>query len=179
MRAMPAWTAYMLSSLLLAWMLEAGPLRAEDDHAANTFKVAGQELSCTDYRGRQVQTYTVAGLGDAGWSEIYFRVPVIKLDPEVLDTLPGKLQIFFFLHECGHHKLGHLVSGSAQAEPEADCWAAQTGRDNHLFEREDVVAFGRYFAASGGSRAGHLPGPQRHAYLLKCFDDTSGTPPVP
>lgn len=153
--------------------LAAAPAAAEEEEGAAHVKVGGQDLSCTDYRGRQVQTYTVAGLGDAGWSEIYFRVPVIKLDPQILDTLPGRLQVFFFLHECGHHKLGHLASGSGQAEPEADCWAVQTGRDQALFQREDVVAFGRYFASSGGSRAGHLPGPERHAYLLKCFDTPS------
>lgn len=162
---------YVLVSCALLVLATGGIASADEDASAGTVKVGGQELSCTDYRGRQVQTYTVAGLGDAGWSEIYFRVPVIKLDPDVLATLPGKLQVFFFLHECGHHKLGHLVSGSAAAETEADCWAVHTGRDGHLFEREDVVAFGRYFASSGGSRAGHLPGPERHAFLLKCFDE--------
>lgn len=153
--------------MLLA--LAAGPASGQESADAG-ITLDGHPMSCTDYRGREVRTYKVAGLGDAGYSEIFFRVPVIKLDPDILDTLPGKLQVFFFLHECAHHKLGHLASGSGEAETEADCWAAKTGRDTNAFKRDDVVAFARYFAASGASRAGHLPGPQRHAFLLACFD---------
>ncbi len=142
-----------------------------DEEGSNVYQLDGRDLSCTDYLGRQVRTYAVAGLGDVGWSEIFFRVPVIKLDPDVLRTLPGKMQVFFFLHECGHHKLGHLLSGSREAEPEADCWAIKTGRDSGFYGRADVEAFRRFFAFSNGSRAGHLPGLERHAFLLNCFDE--------
>lgn len=165
MRAHPVWL--VLSALFTFFACASA--RA-DDEGSNTYTLDGRDLTCTDYLGRQVRTYTVAGLGDAGWSEIFFRVPVIKLDPDVLRTLPGKMQVFFFLHECGHHKLGHLLSGSGEAEPEADCWAIKTGRDSGFYGREDVVAFGRFFAYSNGSRVGHLPGPERHAFLLNCFD---------
>ena len=133
-------------------------------------RVGGQDLTCTDFRGRAVRMYTVAGLGDVGYSELFFRVPVIKLDPDVLATLSDKLQIFFFLHECAHHKLAHLVNISETAELEADCWAIHTGRDRRLLSREDVESFRERIAASLGSRAGHPPGPERHAHMLKCFD---------
>lgn len=168
MRAFPAAIAVAASCMSL---MLPGNAAAGDSEGASSISLGGRELSCTDYRGLPVRTYTVAGLGDAGFSEIFFKIPVIKIDPDVMGTLPGKLQVFFFLHECGHHKLGHLVSGSAQAETEADCWAIHTGRDNHFYDRDDIVAFRQYFEASGGSLAGHLPGPQRHAFLLACYDE--------
>lgn len=158
----------ILSAVLV--LISCAGANAQDQGTAS-YTLDGRNLTCTDYLGRQVRTYTVAGLGDAGWSEIFFRVPVIKLDPDVLRTLPGKMQVFFFLHECGHHKLGHLLSGSGEAEPEADCWAIKTGRDSGFYGRADVMAFERFFALSNGSHLGHLPGPERHAFLLKCFDE--------
>lgn len=165
MRAHPV--SLVLFAVLV--LLASTGARASEE-GSNTYTLDGRDLTCTDYLGRQVRTYAVAGLGDAGWSEIFFRMPVIKLDPDVLRTLPGKMQVFFFLHECGHHKLGHLLSGTGDPEPEADCWAVKTGRDSGFYRREDVVAFGRFFALSNGTRAGHLPGPKRHAFLLNCFD---------
>lgn len=134
-------------------------------------RVGGQDLTCTDFRGRAVRMYTVAGLGDVGYSELFFRVPVIKLDPDVLATLSDKLQIFFFLHECAHHKLAHLVNVSETAELEADCWAIRTGRDMRLLSRDDVAGFRERIAASLGSRSGHPPGPERHARMMTCFED--------
>ena len=169
MRAFRALIALAVSCTALVL---AGEVAAGGTEGSVSVTLGGRELSCTDYRGLPVRTYEVAGLGDAGFSEMFFKVPVIKIDPDVMGTLPGKLQVFFFLHECGHHKLGHLVSGSAQAETEADCWAIHTGRENHFYDRDDIVAFGHYFEASGGSLAGHLPGPQRHAFLLACFDES-------
>lgn len=166
MKARPV--SLFLSALLT--VLACANARA-DDVGSNTYQLDGRDLSCTDYLGRQVRTYTVAGLGDVGWSEIFFKVPVIKLDPDVLRTLPGKMQVFFLLHECGHHKLGHLLSGSGEAEPEADCWAIKTGRDSGFYGRTDVEAFRQFFAYSNGSRVGHLPGPERHTFLLNCFDE--------
>lgn len=172
MTAFRTWIALLVCSAALTLADTPGTWAADEGaDGSSSITLGGQELSCTDYRGRPVRTYTVAGLGDAGFSEIYFRVPVIKIDPDVMGTLPGKLQVFFFLHECAHHTLGHLASGSAAAETEADCWAIHTGRDNAFYGREDIVAFGRYFAASGGSLAGHLPGPKRHAFLLACFNE--------
>lgn len=161
--------AYAALAVLMAFMPWSVPAAAGGDDGAPT-RLGGQDLTCTDFRGRAVRTYQVAGLGDAGRSEIFYRVPVIKLDPDVLATLSDRLQIFFFLHECGHHKLGHLVNGAEEAETEADCWAIKTGRDGNYFNRADVADFRDRLSQSRGSRAGHLPGLERHAQLLSCFD---------
>lgn len=152
-------------------VVSAGAVARAQGPVGASVRIGGHDMACTDFSGRTVQTYLVPGLGDAGFSEIYFRkVPVIKVDPDVMTSLPGKLQMFFFLHECGHHKLGHLVNSAETAEADADCWAIQAGRDAKLFSREDVAAFRPFIERSGASRAGHLPGPQRHALLMTCFD---------
>lgn len=135
-----------------------------------TALVAGVTLGCADFRGRPVQTYETAGLGDVARSELYGRIPVITLDTEVMASLSGKLQIFFYLHECAHHALGHMYAPEPNSENEADCWSIKTGRDQSYFNRADVLAFTNRILASPGSARGHLPGPERMAYLLECFE---------
>ncbi len=132
--------------------------------------VAGVSLGCADFRGRPVQTYETRGLGDVAHSALYGRIPVITLDTEVMATLPGKLQIFFYLHECAHHALGHMFAPQPESENEADCWSIKTGRDQSYFNLADVLAFANRIIASPGSARGHLPGPERMAYLLECFE---------
>lgn len=143
---------------------------ARDDDSS-TMVIAGQPLSCRDVRGATVRTMQVTNLGDVGRAGIVNRVPVIVIDPHIIERLPDKLQIFFFQHECGHHALGHWFGGNSEQEKEADCWAIRLGRDNGTFSRDDVMSFAPFLAGSGGSPFGHLPGPQRSKYLLSCFDE--------
>ncbi len=150
-----------------AW---TGGAAARDDDSS-TMVIAGQSFSCRDARGATVRTMQVTNLGDVGRAGIVNRVPVIVIDPHIIERLPDKLQIFFFQHECGHHALGHWFGGNSEQEKEADCWAIKLGRDNGTFSRDDVMSFAPFLAASGGSPFGHLPGPQRSKFLLRCFDE--------
>lgn len=138
---------------------------------AGQLQIAGQTQQCTDFRGRSVQTMQMADLGDVGRAWVVNTVPYILIDPTVLRTLPAKLQLFFFSHECAHHVLGHWYKRMINNESEADCWAIRRGRDLGHFSRQDVTSFAPWLAKSGGSRFGHLPGPARADHLLKCFDD--------
>ncbi|MCH9808632.1 MAG: hypothetical protein K0U74_12950 [Alphaproteobacteria bacterium] len=140
-------------------------------NAAAPFNVAGQPMSCTDFRGRSVVAIKVPDLGDVGRAWVVNAVPYILLDPEVMRRLPKALQIFFYAHECAHHTLGHWYNPSAMSEREADCWAINFGRDNGLFRRQTVVDFLPWLAHSKGSKFGHLPGRQRVRYMLSCFDN--------
>lgn len=138
---------------------------------AGPLEIAGKPQECTDFRGRSVQTMQISELGDVGRAWVVNTIPYILIDPTVLRTLPSKLQLFFFSHECAHHVLGHWYKRMIDNEREADCWAIRRGRDLGHFSRQDVRSFAPWLANSGGSRFGHLPGPQRAEYLLKCFDD--------
>ncbi len=132
--------------------------------------VAGVTLACADFRGRPVQTYETSGLGDVARSTLYGRIPVITVDVEVMASLSGKLQIFFYLHECAHHVLGHMFAPQPESEKEADCWSIKTGRDQSYFNLADVMSFTNRIMSSPGSARGHLPGRERMAHLLECFE---------
>ena len=134
-------------------------------------KIAGVALACTDVRGAPVSTVQVTNLGDVGRAWLVSRVPLIAVDPHILRTLPGKLQLFFYGHECAHHVLGHSYTFSSTMESDADCWSIKDGRDRSLFTRDDVVNFAPWLMKSTGSPWGHLPGPERSRHLLKCFDE--------
>lgn len=132
--------------------------------------IGGNPMRCYDYRGAVVRTLQTTELGDVGRASIIARMPIISLDLDRMATLPPKMQIFFFMHECAHHVLGHVISPTLQSERDADCWSINYGRWAGLFSRMDVEGFAPYFAQSNGSKFGHLPGPERQAYVLDCFD---------
>ncbi len=130
----------------------------------------GSAITCRDFRNRPVRMMDVADLGDAGRAEFVQGNPVIMLDPVLLGKLPESLQMFFKLHECGHHVLGHIFAPTDASEKEADCWAIKQGHQLGLFAHTDVAGWLPYFAASRGSPFGHLPGPQRVEFLVACFE---------
>ena len=109
-------------------------------------------------------------MGDVARSTLYGRIPVITLDTEVMASLSGKLQIFFYLHECAHHVLGHMFAPQPDSEKEADCWSIKIGRDQSYFNLSDVKSFTNRIMSSPGSARGHLPGRERMAHLLECFE---------
>lgn len=159
---------YVLAILVSVVAICAAQTRAS---AVETrFKVAGVSMKCTDFRGRSVVGLEVSDLGDVGRAWVVNTVPYILLDPELMRPLPKPLQVFFYLHECAHHVLGHWYNPTISSENEADCWAIVRGRDRKLFRRQEVVDFAPWLAKSGGSRFGHLPGPERLKKMLVCFD---------
>lgn len=133
--------------------------------------IGGAKMKCQDFRGVVVRTTRMTQLGDVGRAWYIQRMPVIALDPDRLATLPPKMQIFFYGHECAHHVLGHYFNQTTASEREADCWSINHGREQGFFTRTDVEGFAPFLAHSKGSPFGHLPGPQRAAFLVSCFDD--------
>lgn len=133
--------------------------------------LGGASLECRDFRGQVVRSIQLDDLGDVAHARVINRMPIITLNRARLDTLPGKMQIFFFNHECAHHVMGHVYYPTVTSENEADCWSIKAGRRDGLLRREDVEGFAPHLARSRGSVFGHLPGPQRAARLLACFDD--------
>ncbi len=133
-----------------------------------------RSLTCRDFKGRSVRLVEIVDLGDVGRAEIVNATPVIMIDPKRMAALPANLQVFFGLHECAHHVLGHLFAPTVESEKQADCWAIQQGRTNQAFTRDDVATWKPFFAASRGSKMGHLPGPERVDFLVACFDAPAG-----
>jgi hypothetical protein len=114
-------------------------------------------------------------LNDIGMSNPGYP-PTIQLNPIVLSQLPAPMQLFWWGHECAHHALGHTIGVSADItrEVQADCWAIQKGKEAGVITRRDIEGFGPYLANSLGSPWGHLPGPQRIATFLRCYDQGGG-----
>jgi hypothetical protein len=67
--------------------------------------IGGRPMRCLDFRGLAVRTLRMTELGDVGRAWIVTRMPIIALDPDRLATLPGPMQVFFYVHECAHHVL--------------------------------------------------------------------------
>jgi hypothetical protein len=155
--------------ICLAALVGAG--RASADQVSIQPVIGDRPMRCYDYRGAVVRTLRTTELGDVGRASIIGRFPVISLDTDRLAVLPVKMQVFFYMHECAHHVLAHVLRPTLESEREADCWAIDYGRWAGLFSRPDIEGFAPYLANSRGSRFGHLPGPERLAYLLKCFDE--------
>ena len=140
--------------------------------AAQSATPLDPDTACADFRHRSVRFIDVHELGDVGRAEyIAGHGPVIMLDPDIMETLPGTLQQFFKLHECGHHVLGHLFAPTDHSERDADEWAIRRGRTLGLFTRTEIESWRPYFANSLGSNFGHLPGPRRVDFLLRSYDE--------
>lgn len=163
--------AIRISAALAALAAATGLAGFGVDHNKTVDRIAGVETECKDIRGNKVRVVSIADLGDVGRAGIVNRVPVIAIDPALLATLPEKLQLFFYVHECAHHVLGHPYAFSMNRESEADCWAVKHGRDQGHFMRADVEGFAPFLKGSGGSAWGHLPGPERAKFMLACFDE--------
>lgn len=172
--------AGLIGFCALALGLAAGPsARAQDAPSVQgpeaEIVLAGVSVKCNDYRGLPVRTNRMDDLGDVARAWIISRMPIITIDTTRMARLPEKVQLFFYFHECGHHVLAHIFIPTTASENEADCWAVKKGRREGLFTREDVAGFAPVFAHSRGSKQGHLPGPERVAHLLACFDNPSET----
>lgn len=173
----------VLAPLSILAALAAAPASGADEARVATWRgqeiikeLGGTVVSCRDSYGQNVHAVLVADLGDVGRAKNLFKTPVILMDPSHLVRLPGKLQLFFFGHECAHHVLGHTYVLRPGVESEADCWAAKDGRDRGLFTRDEVQSWAPWFAQSRGSTvSGHLPGPERAKHILQCFDDRADT----
>jgi hypothetical protein len=160
-------------AMVLAAALLANSASSQETGLHAKVNLDGMTLQCKDFRGQTVRTIRMDDIGDVARASIINRMPIITLNPLRLETLPGKLQVFFFNHECGHHVMGHVFNPSPTSENEADCWSIKQGRDGKFFTRADVEAFAPHLANSRGTPLGHLPGPERAARLLACFDDPS------
>ncbi len=162
-------------ALFVAIALLAGRPAAADELQVQPV-IGDSPMRCYDYRGALVRTLMTTDLGDVGRASIIARMPIISLDSDRMRSLPGKMQVFFYMHECAHHVLGHMLRPTLESEREADCWSVNYGRWSGLLTRKDIEGFAPYLVRSNGSARGHLPGRERLAFLLTCFDKPESEP---
>ncbi|MGE0677209.1 hypothetical protein [Pseudolabrys sp.] len=88
--------------------------------------------------------------------------PRIILDPMIVGSLPPKVQLFFYAHECGHHMVG-------MNENAADCWAAKVGKAQGWFSPSDMQYLVQIFQWNPGDWT-HAPGPVRLQNIWACYN---------
>ncbi|HEX7918160.1 MAG TPA: hypothetical protein VF454_02100 [Gemmatimonadales bacterium] len=85
--------------------------------------------------------------------------PVIQWNQGSLQWTRPATQLFVYLHECGHHALGHLYKPTAARwEREADCWAMELLVDGGMLGPEDEGALRHDLARMFPGDGLHLPG---------------------
>jgi len=89
---------------------------------------------------------------------------MIHINPDLL-RLPRPLQLFWYAHECAHQLFG-------TSEGQADCWAVRTGRDQGWFRAEDLELI-QWALEDNDGDSRHMPGRQRIALILRCFNSTT------
>lgn len=137
-------------------------------------KVMGQFWGgCVDAAGRPVTDYPNYNINDIAVSGLAPNgASIIQYNPRVVVSVGPVTRRFFYLHECGHHALGQILTGNYipfESEQAADCWAARemlrTG-----YTTDDLRQVQRDVSQSSGDWS-HLPGPQRALNLLRCVSD--------
>jgi len=106
--------------------------------SANAAYINGPKLpACVDSDGNRVQLLEEnSDVPSPAYSTIRGGVPLIIFNDALLGTIPDTRSFigFVYLHECGHHALGHIlhpshsVAEGKKEELEADCYAARVMR---------------------------------------------------
>ena len=143
-----------------------------------TPRVGGYVVSCRDALGHPVETLSIPGLQDMAMSRIEPNgVPSISINPMAAGAAPV-VQLFAYEHECGHHSSGDVISATfyrhlnPDREKTADRIGIRTLRDRFNISRNDAQAIAATFIRNP-PYPGYLPGPERAAWILACFDTTS------
>jgi hypothetical protein len=135
------------------------------------FVVATALAFASAQRPALVPEVAAPGLGDTAMAEMTASGPVIFYDP-ALYRAAGAARDFVRAHEYGHVLLGHLQDramletddGHAQAEAEADCFAARA------VSREATVAMARLVRSLPPEPRDRIYGtkPERARRILAC-----------
>lgn len=125
---------------------------------------------CHDFRGIPVASVTSNVNNVAIAALVPGGAPVIYYNPQVLSYFHPVTRLFWYMHECAHHALGHTI-GSAHPlvrEKQADCWAIQTMFQLGLLTNQAMRIIQQDIRNLPGDGWVYLPGPQRALSLSFC-----------
>jgi len=144
--------------------------------ALSSARMSDRALSysgCVDIQGRQVAAFANGGVPDVAraFIDASTGVPTIVFNPSVLSWLQPETRLFFFIHECAHHVLGHAVGGASPStmEQEADCWAINRLGETGLLSGREISAIQADLIQFGRGDHTHLPGDLRADALVRCL----------
>jgi hypothetical protein len=144
---------------LLPLLLLAPPLAAQTPFEA-----------CRDRDDRLIPGVVDTTVKYAGLATIRDGRPIIVWNAKANQHLTDTEQIFIYLHECAHHRLGHLYEkgNDRRWELEADCWAIQLMVDGGMIKGRHLASLERSRRSVPGDRA-HLGGEAHLRSLRDCL----------
>ncbi len=151
--------------LLGAALSLAAPAFPSSVHGQAPFEI------CRDRENRIIPGVVDNSIGYAGLADQRDGRPVIVWNARSNRHLSQAEQVLIYLHECAHHRLGHLYApgDDPRYELEADCWAIQRMADGGMAPRRHFAALERARRSVRGDRA-HLGGEAHVRSLRWCLE---------
>lgn len=124
---------------------------------------------CIDRADRPVRRITRNDMIWAGVATVEQGESVIYWNQRRMGGRARATQIFVYLHECGHHMLGHVwKTNSAKWEQEADCWAVQLMWEGGILANRHLRVLEKDLSRTRGD-AIHLGGEKLLQALRGCL----------
>jgi hypothetical protein len=127
--------------------------------------------ACRDREDRVIPGVVDDSAAYAGLATIREGKPVIVWNAAANRHLSDTEQIFVYLHECAHHRLGHLYmrGDDRRSEAEADCWAIQLMVDGGMIRGRHLARLERSRRTVPGDET-HLGGEAHVWSLRRCLE---------
>jgi hypothetical protein len=124
---------------------------------------------CIDRAGRPVRGIIRNDMAWGGVATVENGESVIYWNQRRMGVRSRTTQIFVYLHECGHHLLGHVWKpNGAKWEQEADCWAVQLMWEGGMIAGRHLRVLEEELSRTRGD-AIHLGGKQLLEALKGCL----------
>ena len=125
---------------------------------------------CIDRSDRPVRGIIDNTMGWAGTATELNGESVIYWNQTANARASRATQIFIYLHECGHHTLGHIWKPqAARWELEAECWAVQLMWESGMIQGRHLRLIEEELSTYRGD-ATHLGGRARRQSLGDCIE---------
>ena len=124
---------------------------------------------CIDRADRPVRGAIRNDMSWAGVATVEKGESVIYWNQRLMGGRSRTTQIFVYLHECGHHLLGHVWKpNGAKWEQEADCWAVQLMSEGGMIAARHLRVLEQELSRTRGD-AIHLGGEKLLEALRGCL----------
>lgn len=142
---------------------------AQYQSIGNSVQIGPITAFCKDPFGNQVKNYA-GSIGQAAMASIVGSGPAIVIDPSAMGIYPPAFRVFTYVHECGHHVIGHVigVNPTPSRELQADCYAAKKTRDLGWLSSADFNVAMQVLSTFVAD-AGHPSGQVRVANARNCY----------
>ena len=146
--------------ILLALVMLAGSVAAQTPFEA-----------CQDRNDQIIPGVVDNTVNYAALATIRDGQPIIVWNAKANQHLSETEQIFIYLHECAHHRLGHLYTrgDDRRLELEADCWAIQLMVDGRMIKGKHLTRLEQSRRTVTGDKT-HLGGDAHIRSLRQCLE---------